>query len=64
MYQHAKEGSSPLRSVGQGKGYAVDMSIDGQTFTVLIDTASSDIWVPKSTFQCVIPQSLAASFTQ
>ncbi|CAK3872164.1 aspartic peptidase domain-containing [Lecanosticta acicola] len=55
---------SPLRHVGRGKGYAVDMKFGGQIFTALVDTASSDMWLPKTSFQCVNPRKLAIQFTR
>lgn len=43
---------TPLSSVG-GEAYSVQTTLGGQTFPLLFDTGSSDLWVAQTNFQCL-----------
>ena len=45
---------APLYSVRGGGGlYAVDVQVNGETFRLLADTGSSDIWLPSQDLKCI-----------
>ncbi|KAF1832811.1 aspartic proteinase precursor, partial [Decorospora gaudefroyi] len=44
----------PLVTLG-GRIYMTDVTLGGQTYSLVIDTGSSDTWVVSSTFQCINP---------
>lgn len=45
---------TPLLSAQYGALFHTEVIIGDQPFTVLVDTGSSDVWVPASDFQCVV----------
>ncbi|KAF2716344.1 acid protease [Polychaeton citri CBS 116435] len=53
----AKDGNgtaySSLQSANAGASFAVDIDFGNQTFSVLFDTGSSDLWIPHQTVKCV-----------
>lgn len=44
----------PLLSAQYGALFHAEVAIGDQPFTLLVDTGSSDVWVPTSDFQCVV----------
>ncbi|KAJ0108749.1 acid protease [Diaporthe amygdali] len=48
---------SSLISTQNGVTFEVEIQINNQTFYVIPDTGSSDLWVPVADFQCVHPAS-------
>ncbi|KAG6355019.1 hypothetical protein INS49_004100 [Diaporthe citri] len=48
---------SPLISTTNGAIFQVEVQINNQTFHLIPDTGSSDLWVPVADFQCVEPGS-------
>jgi hypothetical protein len=49
----ASAGTAPLLPANGGAGYAVDIQFGGKTFTVILDTGSSDLWLAERGVQCV-----------
>lgn len=45
---------TPLLSTQYGALFHAEVTIGDQPFTLLVDTGSSDVWVPTSDFQCVV----------
>ncbi|RHZ53927.1 pepsin-like aspartic protease [Aspergillus thermomutatus] len=54
-----RTGSANLVSLAEGGGFATSITIGNQTFEVVIDTGSSDLWVVRDGFSCVNPESSA-----
>lgn len=44
----------PLLSAQYGALFHAEVTVGDQPFTLLVDTGSSDVWVPTSDFQCVV----------
>ncbi|KJX99748.1 hypothetical protein TI39_contig352g00002 [Zymoseptoria brevis] len=42
----------PVESVFAGNAYAITINIDGSDYPVILDTGSSDLWLPKHDFVC------------
>ena len=54
--EHEEPASSiPLVGTPFGLDYLVNITVGGQTFAVVIDTGSSNTWVPTTNFTCFIP---------
>jgi hypothetical protein len=49
---HQKPSSIPLVGAPLGLDYLVNITVGGQTFAVVIDTGSSNTWVPTTNFTC------------
>ena len=45
--------TTKLEAVESGAGYAVNVELNGDTFTLSFDTGSSDLWVASTGVQCV-----------
>ena len=47
MANNMNEGVAPLIAVAEGAGYAVDIRVGLNIFSLIFDTGSSDIWIGK-----------------
>ncbi|RMZ71672.1 putative aspartic-type endopeptidase [Pyrenophora seminiperda CCB06] len=56
-------GTAPVKSIELGTMYASDIQVHGETFRLLLDTGSPDLWLPSQGVKCVdgnakeVPQS-------
>ena len=46
-------GDAKLKSLMSGIEYATEITFGDQTFEVIVDTGSSDTWVPQAGFHCI-----------
>ena len=44
-----------MKFLSHGAGYGVDITFGRETFTLIFDTGSSDMWLPTKEFVCVGP---------
>ncbi|KAF4237564.1 hypothetical protein CNMCM8980_004616 [Aspergillus fumigatiaffinis] len=52
-----RTGSANLVSLAERGGFATSITIGNQTFEVVVDTGSSDLWVVRDGFICIDPES-------
>ncbi|KAF7165780.1 hypothetical protein CNMCM5623_009859 [Aspergillus felis] len=57
LNSQVRTGSTSLVSLAERSGLATSITIGKQTFEVVIDTGSSDLWVVRDDFTCISPDS-------
>lgn len=48
----AKAVSTPIEAIEGGAAYTIDIDFGGQTYSVIFDTGSSDLWLPATDVKC------------